>query len=313
MISPAFSPSGIGYLGLVNCRNVTVQGLTLTKNVLGLQLANVTNSRIINNNITTNSMDGIFLCNSSGNTVSGNNVTANEYYGIDLVSSSGNTVSGNNVTGNSADGIHLASSSDNAVSGNYIANTGSGILLEYCSSNALTGNNVTANYQGIYFLSSSGNILSSNNVTANINEGILLYSSSNNVVTENIVMANKYYGIWLQSSSNNTIYHNSFEDNTNQVRYDGFPNNWDNGYPSGGNYWSDYQKRYPSATENDSSGIWNTAYVINANNTDRYPLMNTPVISEFQPFLILPLFIIPTLLAVIVYRRKRERMTFSTF
>jgi hypothetical protein len=54
-------------------------------------------------------------------------------------------------------------------------------------------------------------------------------------------------------------------------------NVWDNGYPSGGNYWRDYQTRYPNATEIDSSGIWNTPYVIDANNTDRYPLMAPPV------------------------------------
>jgi hypothetical protein len=62
--------------------------------------------------------------------------------------------------------------------------------------------------------------------------------------------------------------------NTQQVESDGSPNTWDNGYPSGGNYWSDYQTRYPSAAEIDGSGIWNTPYVIDANNTDRYPLMS---------------------------------------
>jgi hypothetical protein len=50
-------------------------------------------------------------------------------------------------------------------------------------------------------------------------------------------------------------------------------NTWDNGYPSGGNYWSNYRTTYPNAVENDSSAIWNTPYVINVNNTDRYPLM----------------------------------------
>jgi hypothetical protein len=50
-------------------------------------------------------------------------------------------------------------------------------------------------------------------------------------------------------------------------------NVWDDGYPSGGNYWSDYQTTYPNASEIDSSGIWNTPYVIDANNTDHYPLM----------------------------------------
>jgi hypothetical protein len=37
---------------------------------------------------------------------------------------------------------------------------------------------------------------------------------------------------------------------------------WDNGYPSGCNYWSDYVNRYPNATEIDNSGIGDTAYVI---------------------------------------------------
>jgi hypothetical protein len=50
-------------------------------------------------------------------------------------------------------------------------------------------------------------------------------------------------------------------------------NAWDNGYRSGGNYWSDYRTRYPKATENRSSGIWETPYVIDANNTDNYPLV----------------------------------------
>jgi hypothetical protein len=57
------------------------------------------------------------------------------------------------------------------------------------------------------------------------------------------------------------------------VSSDGSPNTWDNGYLSGGNYWSDYRTRYPGAVENDSSAIWNASYVIDANNTDKYPLM----------------------------------------
>jgi hypothetical protein len=53
----------------------------------------------------------------------------------------------------------------------------------------------------------------------------------------------------------------------------GYANVWDDGYPSGGNYWSNYAARYPNAIENDSTGIWNTPYVIDSNNTDRYPLL----------------------------------------
>jgi len=56
-------------------------------------------------------------------------------------------------------------------------------------------------------------------------------------------------------------------------------NAWDDGYPSGGNYWSDY-----TGVDADGDGIGDTPYVIDENNTDRYPLMNpwgsgTPVAS----------------------------------
>jgi hypothetical protein len=50
-------------------------------------------------------------------------------------------------------------------------------------------------------------------------------------------------------------------------------NTWDDGYPSGGNYWSDYRTAYPNAAENDSSGIWNTPYNVSSGNIDRCPLM----------------------------------------
>jgi hypothetical protein len=52
---------------------------------------------------------------------------------------------------------------------------------------------------------------------------------------------------------------------------------WDNGYRSGGNYWSDYNgtDSYKGQYQNEtgSDGIGDTPYVIDANNTDNYPLM----------------------------------------
>jgi len=147
--------------------------------------------------------------------------------------------------------------------------------------------------------------LSGNNV-ANDGGGIELNYSDNNTLSDNIVTANNDSGIYLNSSSNNFILHNNFVNNTIQVIPDGLANIWDNG--SVGNYWSDYLTRYPNATQVGISGVWNTPYVIDANNTDYYPLMAPySTIPEFSSFLILPLFLIATLLAVIIYKKKDVR------
>jgi hypothetical protein len=54
-------------------------------------------------------------------------------------------------------------------------------------------------------------------------------------------------------------------------------NHWDDGYPSGGNYWSDYtgldEKSGISQDLLENDGIGDTTYAININNQDRYPLM----------------------------------------
>jgi parallel beta-helix repeat protein len=111
--------------------------------------------------------------------------------------------------------------------------------------------------------------------------GIWLRNSSGNVLSDNTVTEN-IVGIELESSSNNVFFHNNFINNTGAIPYvsDGSPNTWDNGYPSGGNYWSGRsgytgvdEKSGPYQNLTGSDGIGDTPYIIDANNTDRYPLM----------------------------------------
>ncbi len=171
------------------------------------------------------------------------------WYGIWLEdSSSYNSISGNNITNNKV-GIWLYESSNNIISGNNItANKDYGIYLDYSSNNSIHGNNITTNnYYGIYLSRSSNNNISGNTIT------------------------NTYYGIRLRHSSNNIIYHNNFIDNTQQVYIypSGYTNVWDDGYPSGGNYWSDY-----AGVDSDHDGIGDTPCVIDKNNQDNYPLMS---------------------------------------
>ena len=58
---------------------------------------------------------------------------------------------------------------------------------------------------------------------------------------------------------------------------EGSANNWDYGYPSGGNYWSDYNGTDvysgPYQNETGSDGKGDTPYSIDEYNVDDYPLM----------------------------------------
>jgi len=319
-----------GQVILVGCSNIHVQNLNTCNTTVGVELWQTSNSEVVNNSITSNNQYGICLLQSSNNNdVSANNI-ASSNVGINLRdSSSNNRISANSISNSTQQGILFVSfSSNNNVTGNritasgdygiylansYVANvsensvTGNikgGIFLTVSHDNNLFGNNLTSNNVGISMEDSCRyNTISENNV-ANNGIGVnLRSSSSNSIIANNVTDSN--YGISLSESSDNRIYHNNFVNNTNQV-YDhswnstGYAqsvNTWDNG--SQGNYWSDY-----NGTDNNQDGIGDTPYIIDANNTDHYPLMLQYVIPEFPTFLVVPLFMIATLLAIIVYKRR---------
>jgi parallel beta-helix repeat protein len=200
------------------------------------------------------------------------------------------------------DGIYLLYSYNNSISRNNITAGDCGLKLQYSSNNTISGNSISNNGYGIYLFDSFNNIISGNNISGNGYDmngcGIDFVYSSNNTISRNNITHNGY-GIYLyESSNNNSIYHNNFINNLLQVYSSESINIWDDGAGKG-NYWSDFEERYPNATEIDGSGVWDTPYVIDENNQDNYP-----IVPEFPSFLILPLFVIAALLAVIVYRRK---------
>jgi parallel beta-helix repeat protein len=274
-------------IDLTGRSNVTIKNMNIKGFSYGIWLNSSSNNNVSGNNITANNYDGIDLHSSSYNSVSGNNI-ANNNDGIYLDSSSNNNVSGNTITANNHDGIDLSISSYNSLGRNNITNNYDGIDFSWsCSDNSVGGNNITDNYDGIYVIGSSDNNVGGNNI-ANNNNGIFDDGNSydNRVSGNNIAYNNN--GITFsysplssgsKASRNNVIYHNNFVNNTIQA-FSKLPaaNVWDDGYPSGGNYWSDYTgiDLYWGLYQNETGrdGIGDTQYVIDENNTDHYPIMN---------------------------------------
>jgi parallel beta-helix repeat protein len=265
--------------------NNIISGNTLTNSTadVGVYVYGCSLNNFFGNNITRNADSSIRFDLSSDSTVSENNISEN-WNGVYLWYSSNITVSGNDITANIAYGVLLDNSGSNIVEGNNITDNsliagGSGIALSLSSNNVLSGNNIISNnYWGINPGSSNNNTISGNNIISN-NVGINFASSNFSIVSANNIIDNVYSGIYLESSSNNTFHHNNFINNTNQVVVDepGYANNWDDGYPSGGNYWSEYtdvdDNSGPSQNITGvSDGIWDHPYVIDVNNTDYYPL-----------------------------------------
>ncbi len=211
-----------------------------------------------------------------------------------------------------ASGIRLSNDANITISGNEIRNCADGIDYGESFNNTISGNVITNNTNGIGGSAFSGNILS-RNIIANNTIGIYLSWANDNVIYENNI-TNNDYGIWFSEipAYNNTFYHNNFISNTNQVYIEQTnPNTWDNGYPSGGNYWDDFPDLYPlvgdiysgsGQNEPGSDGIWDDPYETDANNTDNYPL--TTIIPEFPAWtLALPIFIMLTV-ATAIYKRR---------
>jgi len=152
----------------------------------------------------------------------------------------------------------------------------SGISLAERSNVTIKNMEIKAFDIGIHLSYSSNNSISGNNIANNF-VGISLWGSSNNSISRNKITGNYWYAIELVLSSNNSFYHNNFVENSIQVETLDSMNLWDDNYPSGGNYWSDYTDvdlySGPYQSEAGGDGIWDHPYIIDANNQDRYPLV----------------------------------------
>ena len=183
------------------------------------------------------------------------------------------------------------------------------VIVAYCT-NTTIANNYIVNGEDCIYLWNCSNC----NVTSNFLEGFMsiqLFNSTRNTIFNNTITGGGNMGaISLSLSRDNTFYHNNFTNNYYDVLVDEQdPNNWDNGYPDGGNYWDNYEPRMlgekdecsgPNQNETGGDGFWDMPYPLNDNNTDRYP-----IVPEYSSMLTIILLVSASPLIIAVLRRKK--------
>lgn len=263
-------PSDAGYIALVNCACITVDNVSISDSTNGVMLFGTTNSLITNSRFSNNNGHGIYVRHSNNNTFSQNEILSNVWDGVFSEDSFNNTFVQNRMANNLRDGIELVTTDDSTITRNNVtSNKDAGIKLNRAKNNAILENHVAQNDPGI----------------------LLIWGTSKCRVIGNTITENNEWGLRIEgSATDNTIHHNNFINNqVNQslqvsIPWPANPNVWDDG--ADGNYWSEYQSRYPNASEVGSTGVGDTPFFINENNIDDFPLLKPiglPNISTSPP------------------------------
>jgi len=290
-----FKVQGVGAgagLDLTSTINVIVQNVNVAQFRLGIYASSAFNITLTNNTViglshpSTNdwNANGITLIGPGNNTIKENNLSLNQRGIFIYGPGHGNKISNNTLSLNQY-GILLGSQcDDNIISDNFFTENVDGLHLDRSKNNLIKDNIMINNINSGVYLDPVGdgyNIIRHNTLTNN-SYGIRsdLPYRGNNTITNNRITLSRQVGIKLDNSKNNKIYHNNFVNNTQHATVSQFVTNfWDNGYPVGGNFWTNYAGedliKGPYQNETGSDGIGDTSYTINEQNLDRYPLMHS--------------------------------------
>lgn len=260
--------SGAGYgIYISGCLRVTVADCDATANTTdGIVLIGTTEGRVTNCYTCGNGQNGVTIkaaCHHC--TVEYTNASSNGHHGIQA-----------------SEGCSNLTIKQSHCEGNWIgiapAHTQFGSVLD-CT---CIGNS----YAGIHLDGTTDFIIEDCTLSANHHGLWIVFHSHNNTIRDCDIEWNTASGVGIGGPdvTGHHFYHNHFIHNVCQVSDDpsqppgAAGQTWDDGYPSGGNFWSDYDGGdvYSGPDQNlpGSDGIGDTPYYVTATAVDHYPLCN---------------------------------------
>jgi parallel beta-helix repeat protein len=256
----------------IEADNVSVSNFTIQNGGNGILFSNGKNITI-SHSIIKNNVDGILLNQVYDVVIQDNIVISNgRIVGSIMLGGSGvwawNSfnikIDGNNVTYNYMRGIGTKLSGAVSITQNIILNNSVGsALFPYATASGIS---ITSAWSG------TRHVITDNIISNHTGCGIILDQCYNGgiEISKNTITNIEGSGIYLKWSKDNVLYGNNFINNKlhASIYSANYPNTWDDGYPSGGNYWSDY-----TGVDANGDGIGDIPYVIDADNQDRYPLL----------------------------------------
>lgn len=271
--------ASLGQLIIVNCTNVRIANLTISGTDDAIQTDFVDGLEVVGNAIDSNSVRGMILYQTDhvwihDNALSGNN------WGIDSVASAWIAAENNSLAANGR-GLVLESCHNFTVANNEVRDsTDTAIVAASCSSGIIDSNMVLrSRIAGIDVGGSSDVTVTGNLVAEGAGAGISVGYAGRITVRENQIESNVGPGVYVFYGNHNRVYHNDFVNNTIQAAESlAYFNAWDDGYPSGGNFWFDYAGADACSGPDqticpDPDYIGDSAYVVASPSQDRYPLM----------------------------------------
>jgi parallel beta-helix repeat protein len=284
-----------GGIKWTDSRNVTMTGNVVSDSRNeAVYLENVTDLMIVANEFLGNGF-GLRLSDTVNVSFIGNSVTGTfcsynpsaDWPCLQLSDSEDIELTGNTLSGND-NGLYMYNCDSVVIVGNNCSSEeNEGVYLEWCRDLSVSLNNVSSNgVYGIHLRSCDGIQSVADNLVSDNPIG-MYFDMSAPEVTGNSIVANGV-GLELLSTGGVSAYHNDFIANAVHVIASGsLVSTWDDSYPNGGNYWSDYsgddECSGPDQDVIGADGIGDSPHTVYSDIEDNYPLMRPVNVLDAEP------------------------------